>query len=210
MKKIVLCLAALAAGLPLAASAAMFKCGNAYQDRPCAEGVPQETLRPSGGRVAPPGVTTTPAGTAATLPAPAAAKPGERTVEARRHCAAQADQAERILWKRQAGASRETQIAELGKERGTIQGRERERLIMIVYGSPGDAREIRTKVEADCLQQAPLARQERRDAVGCQQLRDLRQMAEISSRKASSLREVEMHKRNLKELDDRLANEGCA
>jgi hypothetical protein len=209
MKKIVLGLAALAAALPMAASAALYRCGTAYQDRPCEGGVPQETLRPSGART-PPGLTTRTAAEDAALPKPAPAMPGERTVEARRHCAAQGEQAERMAWKRQGGASRDQQIAEIGNERGTIHGRERERLVMTVYGTSGSAHEIRTRVEAECLQRAPLARQERQDARGCQMLRDMRKSAEIRSRQASTLREVELHKQNLKQLDDRLVNEGCA
>lgn len=208
MKKIVLYMAVLAAALPMAASAALYRCGSAYQDRPCEGGVPQETLRPSGARNVPSSVPPSGSGPS-TLRAPAPALPGERTVEARRHCAAQGEQAERIVWKRQGGASREMQVAELGLERGSIHGQQTERLITRVYASTGSASEIRAQVEARCLDQAPLARRERRDAVGCQQLRDLRQSAEIRSRAAGSLREVELHRQNLKELDDRLVNEGC-
>jgi hypothetical protein len=209
MKKIVLCTAVLAAALPMAASAALYRCGSAYQDRPCEGGVPQETLRPSGARNNAPSAAPSSGTGASPLRPPTPALPGERTVESRRHCTAQGEQAERIVWKRQGGASREMQVAELGDQRGSIEGQQTERLITRVYASSGSASEIRAQVEARCLDQAPLARRERRDAAGCQQLREVRQTAEIRSRTAGTQRQVELHRQNLKELDDRLVNEGC-
>lgn len=61
-------LAVLAALLSAPAQAALYRCGNAFQDRPCDAGVPQQQLRPSGREAKP-------AAGAASAGKPAAAVP---------------------------------------------------------------------------------------------------------------------------------------
>jgi hypothetical protein len=76
MKKILpTLLTALAAFSMAPATAAMYRCGNAFQDRPCDDGSQQQTIRPGRGAGA------APAASAAARPAvkaasqPASAKP---------------------------------------------------------------------------------------------------------------------------------------
>jgi hypothetical protein len=54
------------------ATAAMYRCGNAFQDRPCEDSAQQQTIRPGRGAAAPIAV---PALRAASQPASAAARP---------------------------------------------------------------------------------------------------------------------------------------
>jgi hypothetical protein len=137
---------------------AQYRCGNVFQDRPCESGT-QINLSPSG-RPLPsqppvPGavVRSSPPANAATF-AIACSRIGE--------------QAQRITWKREGGATQEQQLA----ERVTMLSPEdHAKTVAAVYARRGSATEIRSAIEADCMaekekqaQSAELLRQLRRDA----------------------------------------------
>jgi hypothetical protein len=137
------CLAALLLG-PLAAGAAMYKCGNAYQDRPCGGDGPQQLLSPGGlpARSGQPASAIPQRGTAPVAPAADASRP----VVSTEFCAARRKAAQEIAWKREAGATREGQRAE-------AQGRDSfySDTIEAVYRRPrGSAVEVSKSIEDDC------------------------------------------------------------
>ncbi|MEZ0308089.1 MAG: hypothetical protein ACAH21_09190 [Ramlibacter sp.] len=111
------------------AAHAVYKCGNVYQDRPCDEKGPQAHLTP-GMR---PAQSTTPAG------APAAAAAGSPFAAA---CARVGEEAQKVSWKREGGATREKQLAETPASANIIES---------VYRKRGSAPEIRAAVEAECF-----------------------------------------------------------
>jgi hypothetical protein len=141
MRKSTLALAALGVALLSApAHAALFRCGNVFQDRPCDAGVPEQRLRSNGG-----GGPTTGGASAATK----ASAFGP-------YCARIGEHAQRISWKREGGATLERQIADIPA------GSDRQELIAItesVYGRRGSATEIRAAIEAECVQRKTEAAQ---------------------------------------------------
>jgi hypothetical protein len=119
----------LGCGLAGPAAAATYRCGNVFQDRPCDAGVPQQRVLPGGGR----------SGVAA--PAAATGSPFAAA------CSRVGEQAQRIVWKREGGATLDRQLAE-------AQGNEElAATIQSVYGKRGTAPEIRAAVEAECVAQ---------------------------------------------------------
>src|SRR5687767_4339262 len=99
MRKSSLALAALLAGLLSGtAQAALFRCGNVFQDRPCDAGVEQQQLRPGGGG----GGASTGGASAATRASPFAAV-----------CGRVGEHAQRIAWKREGGATLERQVSDI-------------------------------------------------------------------------------------------------
>jgi hypothetical protein len=112
---------------------AVYRCGNVYQDRPCDEKGPQAHLTP--GMKAAPAAGAGP--TAATAASPYAAT-----------CARAGEDAQKVVWKREAGATQERQLAELPNtgSRAAMAG-----IIDSVYRKRGSAPEIRAAVEAECV-----------------------------------------------------------
>lgn len=98
----------------------MYRCGNAYQDRPC-EGAQPATreVRNFAG----------------------AAAPAQRPV-ADAHCARLGEEAMKIVWARENGATREQQLG---------WGTQSQQLVDSVYYKRGSAPEIRAAVEAECV-----------------------------------------------------------
>ncbi|MFC5500299.1 hypothetical protein ACFPOE_22340 [Caenimonas terrae] len=185
--------------LPAVSGAAMFRCGNVYQDRPCAE-MPGQEIRPSGISV--------PSGAAVTVPG-AGSRPAGSKAAATQFCAQKGQQAEKIVWKREGGASRDDQIAELGSRRGMVNGQELERLIRDVYTRKGSAIEIRGLVEADCMQRQPHRVVEKADAATCAMYRDMRTRQEIQSRAAKNQSQIDLFNQVKREMDDKIADAGC-
>ncbi len=107
---------------------ALYRCGNVYQDKPCAN--PESEVR-----LAPTGRSATGAPAAATGTAFAQV------------CARMGQEAQKVAWKREAGATQEKQLAELppGGSR-----EEMTQVIASVYSRRGSAPEIKTAVEAEC------------------------------------------------------------
>ena len=97
----------------------MYRCGNAYQDRPC-EGAQQgREVRDFSG--------------------PAAAVNGQTTDA---QCARLGEEAMKIIWARESGATREQQLASRPQDQWVIDN---------VYMKRGTAPEIRASVEAACM-----------------------------------------------------------
>lgn len=135
---------------------ALYRCGNVFQDKPCESGS-QVNLSPSGRPQSGPG--------AAPLPRPAPA-PNSATFAIA--CSRVGEQAQRITWKREAGATQEQQLA----ERATVLSPEDQaRTVAAVYARRGSAADIRAAIEAECMadkakeaEAAELLRQLRRQA----------------------------------------------
>jgi hypothetical protein len=119
---------------------AMYRCGNVFQDKPCESG-PEIRLSPSGRPTSAP-----PAARAASAPAaaPATATPSSFTVA----CARVGEQAQRIVWKREGGATQEQQLAE--RVTGLSQA-EHGKTVAAVYARRGSAPEVRAAIEAECV-----------------------------------------------------------
>jgi hypothetical protein len=126
--------AVLLSGMLVASAAhAVYRCGNVYQDRPCDDNGPQTHLTP--GMKATP----TPSGAA---PAAKSASPFAAS------CARAGEEAQKIVWKREGGATQEKQVAELpntGSRDAMLN------IIESVYRKRGSAPEIRAAVEAECI-----------------------------------------------------------
>jgi hypothetical protein len=113
-----------------AAAQTMYRCGNAYQDRPCNSSQPP-------GKV----VNTSGAGTAA-------APPPMLTAE----CAQRGEAAQKIAWVRETGQTEAMQLSATVDSRDTA-------LISEVYRHTGSAAQIRSAVEASCMAAADRATQ---------------------------------------------------
>ena len=142
MKKSGLALAALLASLLSGtAQAALFRCGNVFQDRPCDAGVQQQQLRPGGGG----GGASNASASAATRASPFAAV-----------CVRVGEHAQRIAWQREGGATLDRQVSAIP------QASDRQEMIAItqaVYARRGTATEIRASIEAECVQRKTEAAQ---------------------------------------------------
>ena len=151
---------ALCAALALATPAqALFRCGNSYQDKPCTAAVAESPVNPAIRN--------------ATAPAtPAVVKPAASPFAAA--CARMGNEAQRVVWNREGGATREKQIAEL--PRGHAYD-DMVQTIDAVYTKRGTAPEIRGQIEAECLVQ----KQKQADAVAA-----LKVLAEQADPKAKS------------------------
>jgi hypothetical protein len=146
----------LCAMLATSAAQAVYRCGNVFQDRPC-DGAGAQT------QVAP-------ANRPATLPAAAAPAPSSSPFAAA--CARVGQEAQKMVWKREAGATQERQLAELPNN-GTRD--EMAKVIDSVYRKRGTAPDIRAAVEAECL----VEKQQAADAAAA--LKALQQQAGAST-----------------------------
>lgn len=124
---------------------ALYRCGNVFQDKPCESG-PEIRLSPSGRPTNQPAAAPeAPSAPAAATAAPSA-KPATSSFTAA--CARVGDQAQRIAWKREGGATQEQQLA----ERATVLPQsEQAETIAAVYARRGSAPEIRAAIEAECV-----------------------------------------------------------
>lgn len=114
--------AALTAGVAPAQAQKLYRCGNAYQDRPC------DANQPAGKVVGSTGVNN------------AAAAP---VVDAA--CRKRGAGAQSIMWAREAGRTEADQLAQAATE-------EDRELIAEVYARRGTALEVRTALETDCME----------------------------------------------------------
>ena len=120
---------------------AMYRCGNVFQDTPCAGGT-EIRLSPAGRQL--------PAGTSSppNAPAPTAAGSAFATSPFATACARAGDQAQRMVWKREGGASQEQQLAD---PPGVLSRSEQAKLLGDVYARRGTAMEVRNAIQAECL-----------------------------------------------------------
>lgn len=127
--------ALLLALLAAAPASAIYRCGNVFQDRPCTNGAAQVRLGPSGQALPSAGSATPATATAGASPFAVA-------------CTRLGQDAQRVAWKREAGATQEKQIAEL-----PANGAREDMIAVItsVYSRRGSAPEIRAAVEAECV-----------------------------------------------------------
>ena len=117
------------------AAHAVYRCGNVYQDTPCDGGPPQPHLSP--GKAAPPAPAAAPTGPAAAGGSPFAAA-----------CSRIGQAAQQMVWKRDAGATQETQLSQLPPAGSRD---EMVKTLDSVYRKRGSAPEIRAAVEAECI-----------------------------------------------------------
>lgn len=122
---------------------AMYRCGNVFQDKPCESG-PEIRLSPSGRPTNAPAAPRAAPGASAPAAAPAAATPSSFTAA----CARVGEQAQRIVWKREGGATQEQQLAE--RATGLSQA-EHAKTVTGVYARRGSAPEVRAAIEAECV-----------------------------------------------------------
>jgi len=119
------------------AAHAVYRCGNVFQDTPCDAAATQMTpggVRPS--QPVPRAATPAPAGAAATGASPFAAA-----------CSRLGEEAQKMVWKREGGATQERQLADLPA--GNRQ--EMAKVLDSVYRKRGSAPEVRTAIEAECV-----------------------------------------------------------
>jgi hypothetical protein len=142
--------------LSAAPAFAMYRCGNVFQDKPCETGT-QINISPSGRQQAAP----------APSAAPRAAAPANSATFAIA-CSRVGEQAQRIAWKREGGATLDQQLA----ERATLLSpADQEKTVRGVYARRGSAPDIRSQIEAECMadkekeaQAQELLKQLRKDA----------------------------------------------
>jgi hypothetical protein len=118
------------------AAHAVYRCGNVFQDTPCDAAGTQMTpggARPS--QPAPRAATPAPAGAAAAASPFAAA------------CSRLGEEAQKMVWKREGGATQERQLADLPA--GNRQ--EMAKVLDSVYRKRGSAPEVRAAIEAECV-----------------------------------------------------------
>ena len=127
--------------LSAAPALAMYRCGNVFQDKPCASGT-EIRLSPSGRHM--PAVTSAPSNMPAR--APAAGSPFAAA------CARAGEQAQRMVWKREGGASQEQQLTD---PPGVLSRSEQAKLLGDVYARRGTAMEVRNAIQAECLVEKP-------------------------------------------------------
>ncbi|MGZ5194387.1 MAG: hypothetical protein ACXWJM_03410 [Ramlibacter sp.] len=126
--------------LALAASSAahaVYRCGNVFQDTPCDAAGTQMT--PGGVRPSQPaarGAAPAPAAAATTGASPFAAA-----------CSRLGEEAQKMVWKREGGATQERQMANLPA--GNRQ--EMAKVLDSVYRKRGSAPEVRAAIEAECV-----------------------------------------------------------
>jgi hypothetical protein len=126
--------------LALAASGAahaVYRCGNVFQDTPCDAAGTQMTPggvrppAPTARGVAPAGAAAAPAGNSPFAPA----------------CSRLGEEAQKMVWKREGGATQEHQMAELP----AANRQEMATVLDSVYRKRGSAPEIRSAIEAECI-----------------------------------------------------------
>jgi hypothetical protein len=118
------------------AAHAVYRCGNVFQDTPCDAAGTQMT--PGGVRPPPTARGVAPAGTPA---APAGASPFAPA------CSRLGEEAQKMVWKREGGATQERQMAELP----AANRQELATVLDSVYRKRGSAPEIRSAIEAECI-----------------------------------------------------------
>jgi hypothetical protein len=146
---------------------AMYRCGNVFQDKPCESG-PEVRLSPSGRPQASPAAPAAPAAAAAS--AAPAARSASLAVAATFAiaCSRVGEQAQRISWKREGGATQEQQLA----ERATVLSpADQAKTVAAVYARRGSAPDIRSAIEAECMVE------KEKEAQAAELLRQLRTQA---------------------------------
>lgn len=195
-------LAALLTGTGLAAQAAVYKCGNVIQDRPCDDSAPILSDKPPAAGGSPRVGSGKPAG------GPAAAGPAVAPSDERK-CVQRGEYAERVAWKREGGAMQDRQIAEIEGGTGSIEGAAKAAVVRKVYGSRGSAAEHRAAVQEECMRKAGTTAHQRYDEQGCKMLRDQQQQLQIRSQSAQNESQRALYRQVRAELDEKMLMGGC-
>lgn len=135
---IAVCAAFLTAPLMAVAGQTMYRCGNKYQDSPCENGEPSSRI----GK------------TSSSTQAQAQSQPQNQAQSqaAIAECTNRGKDSLKISWAREAGATAEKQLAELGSK--GLSGRQaayEKRLIGSVYEKRGSSVSIRSDIEGECM-----------------------------------------------------------
>lgn len=117
--------------LPAFAGGTMFRCGSAYQDRPCDGGQPSKVVGSAGARQQ-------------TATAAPAAVDGE--------CADRGNRAKQIVWAKESGKTAEVQLAAARSEG-------ERHLITEVYRQRGSSLDVQNAIQAECMAQKERAAQ---------------------------------------------------
>lgn len=151
LRSCIACLLVLA-GAP---ALALYRCGNVFQDKQCESGT-QIDLSPSGRpQAAPP------------APTPRSAPPANAATFAIA-CSRIGEQAQRMTWKREGGATQDQQLA----ERATVLSpADQAKTVGAVYARRGSAPEIRASIEAECIAE------KEKEAEAAELLKQLRKQA---------------------------------
>ena len=104
----------------------LYRCGNQYQEFPCAGGQPSKAVNASGAGQSAAASTTSDA-----------------------ECAARGAASQKIVWAREAGATQDKQMADLRAKGQADAGQSA--LIAAVYTKRGSVPEVRAAIEADCV-----------------------------------------------------------
>jgi hypothetical protein len=123
------------------AAHAVYRCGNVFQDTPCDAAGTQMT--PGGVRPSQPSPRTPAAAPAAGSAAAAPAGPSPFAAA----CSRLGEEAQKMVWKREGGATQERQMADLPA--GNRQ--EMAKVLDSVYRKRGSAPEVRAAIEAECV-----------------------------------------------------------
>lgn len=118
----------------LAQGQGLYRCGNQYQQFPCASGQPGKTVNATG-----------------------AGKSAAASTASDAECAARGTASQQIMWAREAGATQDKQLADL---RAKGQGESAQtKLIAAVYAKRGTVPEVRAAIEAECATEKDTATQ---------------------------------------------------
>ena len=118
----------------LAQSQGLYRCGNQYQQFPCAGGQQSKTVNATG-----------------------AGKSAAASTVTNAECAARGAASQKIMWAREAGATQDKQLADL---RANGQGESAQtKLIAAVYARRGTVPEVRAAIEAECVSEKDTAAQ---------------------------------------------------
>ena len=112
----------------------LYRCGNQYQQFPCASGQPGKPVNASG-----------------------AGKSAAASTATDAECAARGMASQKIMWAREAGATQDKQLAEL-RANGQHDGAQT-KLIAAVYARRGTVPEVRAAIEAECAAEKDKAAQ---------------------------------------------------
>ncbi len=118
-----LLLAAIACSALPASAQTMYRCGNAFQDHPCASGQAGQAI--------------------GTNASPAAARPSGPAPRLSAECAQRGIAAQKIKWMRDAGKTQQDQLAAAGQDQ--------QDLIADVYRRQGTSVQVRAAIEDDCM-----------------------------------------------------------
>ncbi len=123
----------------------MFRCGNTYQDKPCASSAAESAVNPalrlSSAAPQAPAANATPS-------AATAKSAGNAASPFAGVCARIGEAAQQMVWKREGGATREKQLTDLPKV-----GTQADMLKTLdsVYNKRGSAPEVRAVIESECV-----------------------------------------------------------